>query len=133
MENISQRIANELGVKPVQVISAITLLDEGSTVPFIARYRKEVTGALDDTQLRTLEERLRYLRELEERREVILKSVLDQEKLTPELEKTSRQLKQKRGLKIFTCPINRKDGPKLKLPEKPAYSRWQTLCLITLS
>ncbi|MGB1270921.1 MAG: Tex-like N-terminal domain-containing protein, partial [Endozoicomonas sp.] len=75
MESISQRIAEELGAKPGQVDSAIQLLDEGSTVPFIARYRKEVTGGLDDTQLRTLEERLHYLRELEERREIILKSI----------------------------------------------------------
>ena len=87
MQSISQRIAEELGVKSAQVTSAVQLLDEGSTVPFVARYRKEVTGGLDDTQLRTLEERLRYLRELEERRGVILKSISEQEKLTPELEK----------------------------------------------
>ena len=62
MINIADMIANELGVKPTQVNAAIDLLDEGATVPFIARYRKEVTGGLDDTQLRNLEERLRYLR-----------------------------------------------------------------------
>ena len=65
---IEHRIAIELGVRPSQVIATVQLLDEGATVPFIARYRKEVTGNLDDTQLRTLEERLTYLRELEERR-----------------------------------------------------------------
>ena len=65
---IDQRIADELGVTSRQVSAAVELLDNGSTVPFIARYRKEATGALDDTQLRTLEDRLRYLRELEERR-----------------------------------------------------------------
>ena len=87
MERITRRIAEELGVRPQQVNSAIQLLDDGSTVPFIARYRKEVTGGLDDTQLRTLEERLRYLRELEERRAAVLKSIAEQEKLTTELAK----------------------------------------------
>jgi uncharacterized protein len=71
---IEHRIALELGARPAQVIAAITLLDEGATVPFIARYRKEVTGGLDDTQLRTLDERLTYLRELEERRVAIVAS-----------------------------------------------------------
>ncbi|MBO1266679.1 Tex family protein [Arthrobacter cavernae] len=79
-------IAAELGVKAWQVKAAVELLDAGSTVPFIARYRKEVTGTLDDTQLRQLEERLRYLRELEERRRTILESIAAQGKLTPELE-----------------------------------------------
>jgi len=85
MDSINQRIAEELGVRPQQVAAAVALLDEGSTVPFIARYRKEVTGSLDDTQLRHLEERLRYLRELEERRSAILSSIEEQGKLTPEL------------------------------------------------
>ncbi|GAB1513629.1 Tex family protein [Actinophytocola sp. KF-1] len=79
------RIAEELGVAERQVRSAVELLDGGSTVPFIARYRKEVTGALDDAQLRTLEERLRYLRELEERRAAVLDSIKSQGKLTDEL------------------------------------------------
>ncbi|MBF8254034.1 MAG: tex, partial [Deltaproteobacteria bacterium] len=82
---IVQGIAKELGVGPQQVAAAVALLDEGSTVPFIARYRKEVTGNLDDTQLRNLEERLLYLRELEERRAVILASIEEQGKLTDEL------------------------------------------------
>jgi uncharacterized protein len=82
---IAQRIANELAVKVSQVEAAIALLDEGSTVPFISRYRKEATGGLDDTQLRTLEERLTYLRELDERRVTVLKSIDEQGKLTPEL------------------------------------------------
>ena len=85
--SITQRIAQELSVHPNQVQAAVDLLDEGATVPFISRYRKEATGSLDDTQMRTLEERLRYLRELEERRAAILKSVAEQGKLTPELEK----------------------------------------------
>ncbi len=82
---IVRRIASELAMQPRQVAAAVALLDEGSTVPFIARYRKEVTGNLDDTQLRMLEERLLYLRELEERRAAILSSIDEQGKLTDEL------------------------------------------------
>jgi uncharacterized protein len=82
---IVQRIATELSVQPRQVAATVQLLDEGSTVPFIARYRKEVTGNLDDTQLRNLEERLVYLRELEDRRAAIVQSIDEQGKLTPEL------------------------------------------------
>ena len=85
MNSIHSRIAQELNVNIQQVQAAVGLLDEGSTVPFISRYRKEVTGGLDDTQLRNLEERLHYLRELEDRRAAILKSIEEQGKLTPEL------------------------------------------------
>ena len=81
VQSVEQRIANELEVGENQVRAAVALLDEGSTVPFIARYRKEVTGMLDDAQLRTLEERLRYLRELEERRQTVLESIESQGKL----------------------------------------------------
>ncbi|MDF5565555.1 Tex-like N-terminal domain-containing protein, partial [Vibrio parahaemolyticus] len=81
MDSINSRIAEELGVRPQQVAAAVALLDEGSTVPFISRYRKEVTGSLDDTQLRHLEERLRYLRELDDRRVSILASIEEQGKL----------------------------------------------------
>src|SRR5512143_2851930 len=82
---IVQLIAKELGVGPHQVAAAVALLGDGSTVPFIARYRKEATGNLDDTQLRNVEERLLYLRELEERRTVILASIEEQGKLTDDL------------------------------------------------
>src|SRR5471032_2065161 len=82
---IVQRIASELNVQPRQVAATVQLLDEGSTVPFIARYRKEVTDNLDDTQLRNLEERLIYIRELEDRRATIVQSIDEQGKLTPEL------------------------------------------------
>ncbi|MFT3790290.1 MAG: Tex family protein [Rudaea sp.] len=85
MSNIELKIAAEIAAKPDQVAAAVQLLDEGATVPFIARYRKEVTGGLDDTQLRKLEERLRYLRELEERRVAVLASIAEQNKLTDEL------------------------------------------------
>src|SRR4051812_38539340 len=79
--SVEQRIAEELGVREGQVRAAVDLLDGGATVPFIARYRKEATGTLDDEQLRNLEERLRYLRELDERRAAILESVEAQGKL----------------------------------------------------
>lgn len=85
MSNISARLATELNAQEQQVVAATKLLDEGSTVPFIARYRKEVTGGLDDTQLRLLEQRLSYLRELEERRAFILATIKSQDKLTPSL------------------------------------------------
>ncbi|MET1218461.1 MAG: Tex family protein [Glaciecola sp.] len=84
---ITRTLAQELSVQENQVQAAIALLDEGATVPFIARYRKEATNGLDDAQLRTLETRLTYLRELEDRKKAILKSIKEQEKLTPELEK----------------------------------------------
>src|SRR5579864_5703917 len=85
--DIHNKIAIELNIKTQQANAAIELLDGGATVPFISRYRKEVTGGLSDTQLRQLEERLHYLRELEDRRQTILKSITEQNKLTPELEK----------------------------------------------
>ncbi len=95
MTNIITSLTKELAVEEKQVSAAVQLLDEGSTVPFIARYRKEATGALDDNQLRLLEERLIYLRELEERKDVILKSITEQDKLTPELEASiDRQVSQ---------------------------------------
>ena len=78
---VQRRIAGQLAVREGQVVAAVELLDGGATVPFIARYRKEVTGGLDDTQLRTLEERLRYLRELDERRAAILESIRAKGKL----------------------------------------------------
>ena len=85
MEKILLQIAAELKVRPAQVNAAVELLDGGATVPFIARYRKEATDGLDDVQLRELEARLAYLRELEERRAAVLKSIEEQGKLTPEL------------------------------------------------
>ncbi|WP_018691342.1 Tex family protein [Algicola sagamiensis] len=87
MPSISQQLSKELNAQVSQIDSAVKLLDDGSTVPFIARYRKEATGGLDDTQLRTLEQRLSYLRDMEDRRRVILKSIEDQGKLTAELQK----------------------------------------------
>ena len=88
--NITQVIARELEVKDWQVEAAVKLIDEGCTIPFIARYRKEVTGTLNDEQLRQLGERLTYLRNLEERKEAVISSIREQEKLTEELEKAIR-------------------------------------------
>ena len=82
---IAEKIAEEIGCRPQQVLATASLLDEGATVPFVARYRKEVTGGLDDIQLRLLDERLSYLREMEDRRGSILASIEEQGKLTPEL------------------------------------------------
>ncbi len=86
LKSIASRLAAELAVREAQVTATVNLIDEGATVPFIARYRKEVTGGLDDTQLRLLAERLVYLRELDDRRDTILKSIAEQGKLTPQLE-----------------------------------------------
>lgn len=108
MDSINKRIAAELGVLPQQVAAAVALLDEGSTVPFIARYRKEVTGSLDDTQLRNLEERLRYLRELDERRTAILASIEEQGKLTPELAREINLAETKTRLEDLYLPYKQK-------------------------
>lgn len=108
MINIPQKIASELAVNPKQVESAISLLDEGSTVPFISRYRKEATGGLDDGQLRTLDERLGYLRELEERRSAILKAIEEQGKLSPALEKALQSADTKTRLEDLYLPFKQK-------------------------
>ena len=112
---IEHRIAEELGVKAAQVISAVNLLDEGATVPFIARYRKEVTGGLDDTQLRTLEERLGYLRELEERRTAIIASIDEQGKLTPELKAEVLAAETKQRLEDLYLPYKPKRRTKAQI------------------
>jgi len=105
---ICKLIAQELNVRPEQVIAAVNLIDDGSTIPFIARYRKEVTGALDDTQLRTLDSRLSYLRELDDRRQTILKSIQDQGKMTPELEAEIVQADSKTRLEDLYLPYKPK-------------------------
>ena len=106
--SVDQRIAEELGVRERQVTAAIELLDGGATVPFIARYRKEVTGMLDDAQLRTLEERLRYLRELEERRAAILESIRSQGKLDEALEASLMAADSKARLEDIYLPFKPK-------------------------
>jgi uncharacterized protein len=107
LDRIPQTIAGEIGARSPQVVAAIGLLDEGATVPFIARYRKEVTGGLDDAQLRTLEERLSYLRELEARRKTVFESISSQGKLTDEL-----------AAKIATV-VTKAELEDLYLPYKP--------------
>ncbi len=115
MISIAQRIADELNVRLPQVDAAIALLDDKATVPFIARYRKEATGGLDDTQLRTLEERLTYLRELEERRAAILKSIEEQGKLTPELAASINDADTKARLEDLYLPYKPKRRTKAQI------------------
>ncbi len=112
---IEQRIAAELSASPRQVATAVALLDEGATVPFIARYRKEATGGLDDTQLRLLEERLGYLRELEERRTAILESIAEQDKLTPQLRAEIENAETKQRLEDLYLPYKPKRRTKAQI------------------
>lgn len=116
--NINQTIATLLNVKLQQVNAAIDLLDGGATVPFISRYRKEMTGGLSDTQLRDLEERLYYLRELEERRQTILKSINEQNKLSPELEQQILQADNKSSLEDLYLPYKPKRRTKAQLAKE---------------
>ncbi|MES9957491.1 MAG: Tex family protein [Sedimenticola sp.] len=115
MQKIIDRIAQELAVAPKQVNAAVELLDEGATVPFIARYRKEKTGALDDIQLRTLEERLGYLRELEDRRGVVLKSIDEQGKLSDELKRDILEADTKTRLEDLYLPYKPKRRTKAQI------------------
>jgi protein Tex len=115
MDKINQRIAEELGVAPGQVAAAVELLGEGSTVPFIARYRKEKTGGLDDTQLRKLEERLGYLRELEDRRALVLKTIDALGKLTPELARSINGAGTKVELEDLYAPFKPKRRTKAQI------------------
>ncbi len=108
LPSIELRLAAELAAKPVQISAAISLLDEGATVPFISRYRKEATGGLDDIQLRLLEDRLRYLRELEDRRKAIIDSITEQGKLTPELLKAISMAPDKTQLEDLYLPYKPK-------------------------
>ena len=108
MQKILGQLATEIKIRPEQVQAAVSLLDGGATVPFIARYRKEVTGGLDDIQLRELEYRLGYLREMEERRSTILKSIAEQGKLTPELQLAIDQAATKQDLEDLYLPYKPK-------------------------
>ncbi len=115
LPSIEQRLANELAAKLIQVTAATNLLDEGATVPFIARYRKEATGGLDDIQLRLLEERLRYLRELEDRRSTIIASIEEQNKMTPTLLDTINQAEDKTRLEDLYLPYRKKRRTKAQM------------------
>ncbi|MGV7217491.1 Tex family protein [Bradyrhizobium sp. UFLA05-112] len=118
MANINQKIAQELGAREEQVQAAVELLDGGATVPFIARYRKEATGALDDAQLRTLEERLVYLRELEDRRKAILESIREQGKLDATLEATIMGADSKARLEDIYLPFKPKRRTKAEIAKE---------------
>ena len=113
--NITQLLATELSATPAQITAAVALLDEGATVPFIARYRKEATGGLDDTQLRTLQERLTYLRELQERKATVLKSIDEQGKLTPELQSAIEAADNKTALEDLYLPYKPKRRTKAQI------------------
>lgn len=115
LPSIEQRLAQELSAKPAQVAAAIALMDEGATVPFIARYRKEATGGLDDVQLRLLEDRLAYLRELEERRKAIVISIEEQGKMTPELLKEIMFAEDKTRLEDLYLPYKLKRRTKAQI------------------
>ena len=115
VQSIERRIAEELGVREGQVKAAVDLLDGGSTVPFIARYRKEVTGTLDDAQLRTVEDRLRYLRELDERRGAVLESISGQGKLTDELKAQIMAAETKSRLEDIYLPYKPKRRTKAQI------------------
>ncbi|NMG64124.1 S1 RNA-binding domain-containing protein [Azoarcus indigens] len=112
---IEHRIAEEIGVSPRQVMAAVQLLDEGATVPFVARYRKEATGGLDDTQLRTLEERLGYLRELEDRRASVIASIEEQGKMTPALRADLDHADTKQRLEDLYLPYKQKRRTKAQI------------------
>ena len=115
LPTIEQRLALELAAKPAQVAAAVALLDEGATVPFIARYRKEATGGLDDIQLRLLEERLRYLRELEDRRSAIVASIEEQGKMTPVLLDAIMHAEDKTRLEDLYLPYKQKRRTKAQI------------------
>ena len=115
MGSIEQRLADELSVSVRQVTAAMALLDEGATVPFIARYRKEMTGGLDDSQLRLLQERLVYLRELEQRRQTVIDSIRAQGKMTPELLAAIQQAQDKQALEDIYLPFRPKRRTRAKL------------------
>ena len=118
MANINRQIAQELGVREEQISATVELLDGGATVPFVARYRKEATGGLDDAQLRTLEERLTYLRELEERRVTILNSVREQGKLDAALEAAIMAADSKGRLEDIYLPFKPKRRTKAEIAKE---------------
>jgi uncharacterized protein len=115
LPTIEQRLAQEMNVRPQQVNAAVSLLDEGATVPFISRYRKEATGGLDDTQMRLLQDRLGYLRELEQRRDAIISSISEQGKLTPALQHAVAHAETKQTLEDLYLPYKQKRRTKAQI------------------
>src|SRR5258708_2736499 len=127
--NIHRQIAQELGVREQQVDATGALVDGGATVPFVARYRKEITGGLDDTQLRNLEERLNYLRELEERRSAVLNSVREQGKLDAALEAAILAADSKGRLEDIYLPFKPKPRTKAEIAREAGLAPWAELLL----
>ena len=128
--DILQVLAKDLSVPLKQIESAVTLMDEGNTIPFIARYRKEATGGLDDTVLRNLSERLSYLRNLEKRKEEVLGLIeqsgkLDEKQLA-QMKQALEQAQMLSEVRTFTVPISRSERPELLLPGKRGYRDWLT-------
>ncbi|MFN7095758.1 MAG: Tex-like N-terminal domain-containing protein, partial [Burkholderiales bacterium] len=116
--DLNIRLANALGIKESQVINTVKLIDEGTTVPFIARYRKEITSGLSDTQLRELVEQLSYMRELDERRATILKTIAEQGKLTLELEQSLLIADNKTTLEDLYLPYKPKRRTKAQIAKE---------------
>ena len=123
--DINQKITEELGVKKWQVDAAVKLIDEGNTIPFIARYRKEAHGTLDDEQLRKLYERLTYLRNLEEKKEQVLASIEEQGKLTPELKAQIVAAETQVLWTIFIVRTDQNAGPVRQLQKKKVWNHWR--------
>lgn len=128
MDAIVEILARELGQQAEYVKNVVQLLDEGNTIPFIARYRKELHGAMDDTTLRNLETKLRYLRSLQERREEVLRAMESQGKLTPALRRAVEAAEPLRRWRICTGPTAPSAGPGPLWPEKRGWSLWQRSC-----
>src|SRR5699024_2709767 len=125
-QHIAGQLAQALSIRPAQVMATIDLLDEGATVPFIARYRKEHTGGLDDTTLRELAQRLAYLRELEERRQVVLASIAEQGKLTPKLKEQLVSADSKQRLEDLYAPYRPRRRTRAQIAREAGLERLVT-------
>ena len=125
--DIIQKIKEELQVEKWQVEAAVKLIDEGNTIPFISRYRKEATGSLNDEQLRNLDERLTYLRSLEDKKEQVLKSIEEQGKLTDELKEKILAAQTLVVVEICTAPIVPRERPVPVLQRRRVWNLWQNI------
>ena len=128
MQSITQRIAAELGVREPQIQAAVTLLDGGATVPFVARYRKEATGGLDDIALRALDTRLVYQRELEQRRLVVIEEIEQQGQLSLALRQALMDAATKQELEDLYLPFRQKRRTKGESAREAGWNHWPTCC-----